>query len=103
MEETKKIDAKSLLDMPQVEFEKFVTGVSLGDASNLSFFLKATYEQVRLAKNGVLEKMKSDTSTDLKKHLDNLFLLLFDIENKTIFVESYKKRLISGDNTVNNT
>lgn len=92
-----KVTAAEMIDMPQDVFESSVRkmGMTVGDASNLSFFLKSTYMQSVAAKDLILKKIKSGEVgvEEAGKNLKDLYLLMQDIENKSVFIESYIKNI----------
>ena len=100
------IDAKSateIIDMPQNEFEEYIktTKMSVGDASNLSFYFKSIYQRTTLEKDAILLKIKDgeiQQTEEINSHLNNMYLLLADIEQKVQFLTQYIKDLMTEVN-----
>ena len=96
------ISATEILDMPQDKFEDFIKSnrVSVGDASNLDFYFKSLYQRTTLEKDAILLKVKNgelyDTTPEVKNHLQNMYLLLADIEQKVSFLTQYIKDIMSN-------
>ena len=96
------ISATEILDMPQDKFEDFIKSnkVSVGDASNLDFYFKSLYQRTTLEKDAILLKVNngelSDTTPEVKNHLQNMYLLLADIEQKVSFLTQYIKDIMSN-------
>ena len=97
-----KVSATEILDMPQDKFEDFIKSnkVSVGDASNLDFYFKSLYQRTTLEKDAILLKVNngelSDTTPEVKNHLQNMYLLLADIEQKVSFLTQYIKDIMSN-------
>ena len=91
----KEITAHEVIDMNQEEFESFVKDckMTVGDASNLSFFLSSIYQRTTLEKDAILMKIDKNEilKSEVEKHLQDMYLLLMDIENKVIFLNNYIK------------
>ena len=97
-----KVSATEILDMPQDKFEDFIKShkVSVGAASNLDFYFKSLYQRTTLEKDAILLKVKNgelyDTTPEVKNHLQNMYLLLADIEQKVSFLTQYIKDIMSN-------
>ena len=97
-----KVSATEILDMPQDKFEDFIKSnkVSVGEASNLDFYFKSLYQRTTLEKDAILLKVKNgelhDTTPEVKNHLQNMYLLLADIEQKVSFLTQYIKDIMSS-------
>ena len=97
-----KVSATEILDMPQDKFEDFIKSnkVSVGEASNLDFYFKSLYQRTTLEKDAILLKVKNgelhDTKPEVKNHLQNMYLLLADIEQKVSFLTQYIKDIMSN-------
>ena len=97
-----KVSSTEILDMPQDKFEDFIKSnkVSVGEASNLDFYFKSLYQRTTLEKDAILLKVKNgelhDTKPEVKNHLQNMYLLLADIEQKVSFLTQYIKDIMSN-------
>ena len=97
-----KVSSTEILDMPQDKFEDFIKSnkMSVGDASNLDFFFFFLYQRRTLEKDAILLKVKNgelyDTTPEVKNHLQNMYLLLADIEQKVSFLKQYIKDILSN-------
>ena len=97
-----KVSSTEILDMPQDKFEDFIKSnkVSVGEASNLDFYFKSLYQRTTLEKDAILLKVKNgelhDTTPEVKNHLQNMYLLLADIEQKVSFLTQYIKDIMSS-------
>ena len=99
----KTITATEVLDMPKDKFESFIKDnhVTVGDASNLSFYFKSIYQRTTLEKDAILLKIKDgeiQQTEEINSHLNNMYLLLADIEQKVYFLTQYIKDLMAEVN-----